>query len=254
MPKQRYLKYGWNPDIPDKRDLKKICRLIPTAEEIDLSISSHMPPVFDQGELGSCVANATGAAFAYDHLKEHGEIYIPSRLFIYYNAREIENSINSDDGCQIRDAVKQLAALGTCHEDMWEYNISKFATKPTKKCYSEALKNQVLRYQRVNQTQQDIESVLFSGYPVVFGMAVYEGLESEEIKKTGILPMPDLENEKSLGGHAVMIVGYNRPKRKFKIRNSWSADWGIKGHFWADYDYILDSDLCDDFWVLQSVE
>lgn len=202
---------------------------------------------------GNCVGQASGAAFAYDHIKEHSELFIPSRLFIYYNARDLENSIASDDGCQIRDAVKQLANLGTCKEELWVYNIPKFATKPPKECYTEALKNQVLIYSRVGQTEQEIESVLADGYPVIFGMTVYAALESAEVMKTGILPMPE-HNDKSLGGHAVLLVGYDKATRKFLVRNSWGENWGLAGYFWIDYAYVLDSELCDDFWCLSSVE
>lgn len=250
---KRYLKYGWNPDIPDKNDKKKVCRFVKTPNKVDLNETPYMPPLFDQDKLGSCVANASGCAFAYNHFKERGEKFIPSRLFIYYNARDIENSIQSDDGCQIRDAVKQLVALGTCEESLWEYKIPKFATKPPQECYDQAINNQVLIYQRVGQTQQEIESVVASGYPVIFGMAVYDSLESEEAARTGEVTMPG-KDDKSYGGHAVLIVGYDRVKKKFLVRNSWGEDWGLKGHFWIPYAYVLDSELCDDFWMLSSVE
>lgn len=254
MAKSRYFRCGWNRSLPDKRDFKKVCRFTETPDEVILSTSPFMPPIWNQSLLGSCVGQASGAAFAFDHMKEHGELFIPSRLFIYYNARELENSIASDDGCQIRDAVKQLVALGACKEDLWGYEISKFSIRPPKICYKQALKNQVLKYQRVGQTEQEIESVLAEGYPVIFGMTVYSELESTAVAKTGILPMPDLTKEKALGGHAVLIVGYNKLRKQFLVRNSWGEDWGQKGYFWIDYAYVLDSELCDDFWCLSSVE
>src|SRR4051812_16965636 len=91
--------YGWMPDLPDNRDhlyaapLLKLRRLPP---KVDLRKSC--PPVYNQGDIGSCTANAIAAALQFDRRKQKLAEFIPSRLFIYYNERSMEHSIPLDNG------------------------------------------------------------------------------------------------------------------------------------------------------------
>src|SRR5437763_15243788 len=119
---------GWIPDIPDQRDYlyaapPAFLRALPA--RIDLR--KQCPPVYDQGQLGSCTANAIGGAIEFDQIKQNlSPIFVPSRLFIYYNERSMEGTVNSDSGAQIRDGMKSVGTVGVCPEDMWPYNITKF--------------------------------------------------------------------------------------------------------------------------------
>jgi C1A family cysteine protease len=252
--KQRSIQYyGWVPDIPDHRDLY----FAPPPPEklppkIDL-IAECPKKVYDQGQLGSCTANAIAAAIEFDLIKEKKEIFTPSRLFIYYNERVIEGTINQDSGAMIRDGIKSVNKQGACHETIWPYVIGKFARRPSDKSYSDALLHQSLSYQRVNRTLDQFKSVLASGYPFVFGFTVYESFESKEVTKTGVVPMPQ-SKERELGGHAVLAVGYDDSQGRFIVRNSWGQKWGNKGYFTMPYEYLTTSDLSDDFWVIKIVE
>ena len=98
-----------------------------------------------------------------------------------------------------------------------------------------------------------MKACLTEGYPFVFGFSVYESFESEEVATRGIMPIP-AKNEKLLGGHAVIAVGYDNSKQSFIIRNSWGTKWGIKGYFYMPYSYITDSNKSDDFWTIRLVE
>ena len=80
--------YGWIPDIPDARD--RILQLPKRAGALPASVDlrAQCPPVYDQGQLGSCTANAIAGAIEFDQRKEKlTEPFTPSRLFIYYNER-----------------------------------------------------------------------------------------------------------------------------------------------------------------------
>jgi len=136
-------RFGWVPDLPDARDFmfstpEAILTKMPT--KVDLT--AKMPPIYDQGQLGSCTANAIGAAFEFDQVKEGYKDFMPSRLFIYYNERAMEGTIDTDSGAMIRDGMKSVAKVGVCAEDTWAYDISKFTEKPPTKAYSEAKKHQ----------------------------------------------------------------------------------------------------------------
>jgi|SRR5215467_1758765 len=245
-------KYGWAPDLPDQRDHlysapQPVLAKLPPKKDL----RSGCPPVYDQGQLGSCTANAIAGAVQFEQKKQKVRIFVPSRLFIYYNERVMEGTVNSDSGAQIRDGVKSVANLGVCPESEWSYDINKFANKPTTKCYTDATKCEAVGYQRLDSSNlNQLKGCLASGFPFIFGFTVYDAFESLEVAKTGVLNMPG-PREKVQGGHAVLAVGYNDATQRFAVRNSWGKDWGIKGYFTIPYTYLTTSDLADDFWTIR---
>jgi len=247
-------RFGWTPDLPDARDYmysapEAVLTKLPT--KVDLR--PKMPKVYDQGELGSCTANAIGAAFEFSQVKQGETDFMPSRLFIYYNERAMEGTIDTDSGAMIRDGMKSIAKLGVCTEDTWPYDIPKFTQKPTGKAYTEARKHQALVYRRVLGQLHQMQGCLAQGYPFVFGFAVYDSFMSPEVAKTGEVPLPP-RGEQLIGGHAVLAVGYDDSKQAFIVRNSWGPKWGVKGYCFMPYGYLTDSQLARDFWAVYTVE
>jgi C1A family cysteine protease len=252
----RFVKrYGWIPDLPDHRDVLyaaplAVLRALPP--KVDLT--RKCPAVYDQGALGSCTANAIGAAHQFEQMREERKTaFVPSRLFIYYNEREMEGTVNEDAGAMLRDGIKSVVKQGVCPEKQWPYVIRDFTKKPTPPCYEEALNHQVVSYRRVAQTLNQMKGCLASGFPFVFGFSVYESFESPAVTRTGKVPMPG-SGEVLLGGHAVMAVGYNDASQRFAVRNSWGEDWGRKGYCTMPYAYLTDPDLAADFWTIRMVE
>ena len=247
-------RYGWRPDSPDMRDFLLAVEPAKTLPP-RVSLRKQMPPVYDQGQLGSCTANSVGAILEFNELKQkEADAATPSRLFIYYNERAMEGTISQDSGAEIRDGVKSVAQLGAPPETMWPYIITKFARKPPAAAYKAALKHQAIRYARVAQSEIAIQSVLATGYPISFGFTVYESFETE-VGSDGVVPMPK-PNEKTLGGHAVVAVGYKqiRGQLYFECRNSWGTSWGDHGYFWMPAGYVTSANLASDFWVIEQVE
>jgi C1A family cysteine protease len=249
-------KFGWIPDLPDARDhmyAAPIAHL--TALPLKMDLRPQCPKtVYDQGELGSCTGNAIAGAIHFDRLKQTlTPDFVPSRLFIYYNERVIEHTVETDSGAMIRDGIKSVAKKGVCPEDDWPYDISKFTRKPSAKSYKHALKTRAISYYRVVQSLTQLKGCLSSGYPFVFGFSVYESFESEQVSKTGVVPMPDLARENLLGGHAVLAVGYDDADQRFIVRNSWGSKWGMAGYFTMPYAYLIDSNFADDFWTIRTV-
>lgn len=243
--------YGWKPQFKDQRDFLFYPKEILLPPLIDLR--DKCPSVYDQGQLGSCTANGIGFAYEFDHLKQGLGIFMPSRLFIYYNERVIEGSVKYDNGASIRDGFKTINKQGVCSESLWPYIIRKFAKKPCSKCYNEAKKDLAVQYKAVNQSLTDIKSCLVEGFPVVVGISIYESFESDEVAKSGIVPMPGT-NESLLGGHCIAVVGYDDNKRIFIMRNSWGEGWGEKGYFYLPYNYLISPNLASDFWSITLVE
>jgi C1A family cysteine protease len=177
----------------------------------------------------------------------------PSRLFVYYNERATEETIASDAGAQIRDGAKVIAAQGACPETDWPYDPAQFAVEPPDAAYSDGLQDIAVQYQSVAQSAHFLKSALAGGLPVVIGISVYESFESDAVAATGTVPMPDEATEQLLGGHAVLLVGYDDATSRWLVRNSWGDTWGQAGYFTLPYAYLTDPQLASDFWVLQQV-
>jgi C1A family cysteine protease len=247
-------RYGWTPDLPDRRDhLFAAAPPILGALPPSFDLRSQCPAVYDQGQLGSCTGNAIAGAIEFELMKQKLTVFTPSRLFIYYNERVIEGTVNSDSGAQIRDGMKSVATTGVCPENPdWPYDISKFSQKPTATSFTDAARTKAVTYQRLVQAANQMKGCLASGYPFVFGFSVYASFESDPVAKTGHAPMP-AAGESQIGGHAVMAVGYDDANQWFIVRNSWGAGWGMSGYFTLPYAYLLDSNLSDDFWTVRLV-
>jgi len=245
--------YGWMPDLPDHRDIlygavRKVPAKLPPAADLRPMCSK----VEDQGDIGSCTGNALVGALEYLERKDGVPYAELSRLFIYYNERVIEHTIKSDSGAMIRDGIKTLVKQGICTEKKWPYNILRFSAKPSQLCYKEALDHQITVYHRI-QTLDEMRACLAEGFPFVFGFTVYESFESQQVAQGGVVQMPQ-PGERSVGGHAVLAVGYDDSKKRFVIRNSWGEGWGMKGYFTMPYDYLDNRNLSDDFWTIRRGE
>lgn len=245
-------KYGWKKDSTHEGDNYHCFTIYSNHTLIKkVDLRGHFPEVYDQGHLGSCTANALAGAYEFDEIIEReSNIFRPSRLFIYYNERKMEGHINEDSGAEIRDGVMSLVNVGVCPETMLPYDISKFTDEPSEDCYEDALHHKVSEYKRVEQSLEQLKQCLIEGFPFVFGFIVYESFESAEVAKTGMMPMPE-ENEKILGGHAVVGVGFDDDKQVFIVRNSWGSSWGDKGYFYMPYNFIVNEKYASDFWALR---
>jgi len=249
------MRYGWIPDCPDHRDLKMAHA--PTVLTASLprrvDLRNYGPVIYDQGELGSCTANAIAAAVQFAQIKQKRKVFRPSRLFIYYNERVVEGTVQSDAGAMIRDGIRSVARQGVCPEYEWPYDTSMFAVRPPNKAYVSALLEQSVRYQRVAQQVDQIRAVIASKTPVIFGFAVYESFELADVAETGVMDMPS-SGERRVGGHAVLLVGYDDASRRWIVRNSWGTDWGQAGYFTMPYAYLTDPNYSDDLWAISQVE
>ena len=235
--------YKLNPDPEDLRD--KVFRsthfkeLTVLPRTIDLR--SGCSNVVDQGELASCTANAIGSGLREYWENASGKLTPLSRLWLYWQERYLEGTVNEDAGAYIRDGMKVLQKLGCAPEVDWPYDITKFKQIPPTKASMNATKFRISEYHRVSNLPL-LKSALAEGYPVVIGIKVYESFESIEVEETGIVPLPK-RREQFFGGHAVLAVGYNddamiNGQGVVICRNSWGESWGDQGYFYLPYSYF----------------
>jgi len=256
MPTKRDNKwYGRIPDLPDIRDVHFSLwapPLVSLPSSIDLR--QNLPNAYNQEALGSCTANMGTGIYQFNQSKEGISWHIiPARLFLYWNTRDIEGTTGTDSGASIRDTIKAMASTGMCMNNDWPYNIENFTTKPSQQCYDFAINHTAIVYASVEQDINQIKSVLAGGEVIGIGFSVYSGFESPDVAQTGLLNLP-LANETLLGGHAVVVCGYDDATQRLWVRNSWGTDWGVNGYFTMPYAYITNPDLASDFWVVRSVK
>lgn len=248
-----FLKINTPKSSTDRRDhqLKLLNPKLKISKSVILK--SKLPFVYDQGRIGSCTANSAGSMYSWIVNKNNGQLFIPSRLFLYYNTRLIQGTINSDSGASLRNTMKALKDYGVCPETSWGYLYENLFTTPTATCYTQASLRQALSYASVTISLLSMKNVLQTR-PFVLGILVYSSFFYPSVSKTGYVPTPNLQKENLLGGHAILVLGYDDNKQCFYCRNSWGTSWGLNGDFYLPYNYATNRKLSFDAWVLYSVE
>lgn len=255
-------RYGCIRSVKDERDYKFVIpekpRLMLGVPEkpskFDLRNMYELPEIYNQGNIGSCTAQGVSFCYYFNEIKQGTKSqFQPSRLFIYYNSRKIEGTINQDSGCQIRDVLKSVNTDGVCQEAYCEYNTSNYQNEPPKEAYDEAVNCKTTVYKAVDQNVDSLKAALLDGFPIVFGFEVYSSFKTTCTRLSGNMKTPDPTKETLEGGHCVCIVGYDDSKSAFICRNSWGFCWGNGGYFYMPYSVATDPKLAYDFWIIEGV-
>lgn len=261
--------YGWKPGLPDVRDWVQPFAAAKVPDSVDLVSTGKFPPIWDQGQLGSCVAHGVPRLYVYDSGDASFE---PARLFVYYNGRVIEGTVDYDSGLTIADGIKALNRQGAPPEDDWPYDVERFADKPPTKAYDDGKLREAVKYARVSQTDAAMRACLAAELPFAIGFTVYDSFESDATAASGVVAMPG-RSEQVLGGHCMAIVGYmpgadvadalrsdgldvgavDTSATYYKAANSWSENWGHAGYCYMPSAYLRSKSLASDFWTVQTV-
>ncbi|WP_286473159.1 C1 family peptidase [Methanobacterium sp. CWC-01] len=267
---------GWLKDYPDFRDysvsrksLKPLMDKMGIADPLkaapeNIDLREWCPPVEDQGQLGSCTANAGVGMVEYFEKRAFGKHLDASRLFLYKATRNLMK-VTGDTGAYLRTTMQALVLFGVPPEEYYPYVVEDFDLEPPAFTYSFAQSYQALQYLRLDPLQTDTEVLLdriktnlAAGLPSIFGFTVYNSIQDSAA--TGKIPYP-CKGEQVMGGHAVMAVGYddkmeiknssckNKTTGAILIRNSWGTKWGKEGYGWLPYEYVTKG-LATDWWTL----
>jgi len=240
-------KYNVRQDPNDWRDLPYSFARQPLRESVDLR--QWASPVESQGHLGSCTGNAVVGAYELLLNKELPKQFTDlSRLFVYYNARLIENVVNEDVGAYVRDAVKAVQKYGVCSERLWPYHIQDFSITPSILSYEDARHRNIKNYYRI-YTLEDVLDALNKEWPVVFSMKVYSQFDDLYYSATTVQLPKAYEQQSPIGAHAMCFVGYDLKKQVLIARNSFGTDWGMQGYCYIPFEYmrkeVMDSWIFD---------
>ena len=223
-----------------------------------VDLRGQFPPVYNQGPMGSCTGFAIAKGLGEYVLKKQNRHVELSGLYLYYQERKMEGSLNEDAGALISDGMKVLDNLGCAPEKDHPYlPMSKWSDAKALQEYLTmkpgnddvaAGKTYRIAGRKQITSLRGIRKSLADGMPVVFGIAIFESFQSEKAAKTGVIPMPNVEKEEMMGGHAVVAVGYDNAKQVLIMRNSWGKEWGDKGYFYLPYGFIQQG-LAADAWT-----
>lgn len=241
--------FHWVKDKPDKRDYIYQLRSSTVPSKVDLRPFCTL--IEDQGSLGSCTGQAIAGAIEYLN-KKNGKTNDVSRLFIYYWERVMLGTVNYDSGAYIRDGIKSVFRYGAPLENLWPYIISRFRNRPSIAAMNDGARRRVMLYERATDFNA-VKDALSNGFPVTVGFYVYSSFMSRIVTTTGMMPYPNTARERFLGGHAVLLVGYDDETQKFIARNSWGTRWGDNGYFYMPYQVIQNTSMSEDFWVIKTV-
>jgi len=219
-----------------------------------LDLRPQCTPVENQGEIGSCTANACVGALEYLYARRDGQAPDLSRMFVYYNTRRLKGSLQLDSGATVAEAMAAVLAYGACRSQLWPYNPALFSEEPTTQAYADGRAHEAIQYARVPGLSGAIQA-LSQGYPVVFGTFIPKRCY-EVAATTGVIPTTTTEERQAqpTGGHCMLIVGYDLDRKVLLIRNSWGTDWGNAGYCEFPFEEVVWSCPDDSFWMLVELE
>jgi C1A family cysteine protease len=237
----------------------------PSPAAIDLR--GQCPPVYDQGRINACTANVLAAAVAFSRAKHaQGGEFAPSRLFIYYNERVLQDQVPNDVGASLRDGIRTVKQQGVAPEALWTYDDTpatppggvfpadaKAVQKPTDAAFAAATLFEVLSYRRIRNDLAHMKACLAEGYPFALGIQVYPSFMQAPKQQATVTPLPQ-PGETALGGHAVLAVGYDDQKQWLICRNSWGPEQADGGYFYLPYAYFGAEERVGDIWSVRTVE
>lgn len=244
--------YGWKPGLPKQAHPLYMARVEAAALPPLVDMRPECPPVYDQGDLGSCTGNTFAGMGEFLLMKQKLPTFVPSRLFIYWNERALDGDVPEDAGASLSDGADVIATDGFPDEILWPYDPAEFAVQPPPTVFQAGRTCLATGVQQVHQDLTTMKECLASGLPIGIGFTVYESFESDAVANTGVVPMPG-HREEVLGGHAVLVVGYDDSQSRFIVRNSWGNAWGQDGYFTMPYAYLTNRRLASDFWSANGV-
>ncbi|AYV78327.1 MAG: peptidase C1 [Edafosvirus sp.] len=221
------------------------------------SVKNKCTQIYDQGELSSCTANAFCSAYTIlENVKNGSVTFEPSRLFVYYYERLVEDSYNpnyvADTGADVTDGENYVLTNGICSETSWPYSASNVNVEPPQQCNIEAINHKIKSYSTIpldGNLINNIKLAINNSTPVLIAIQVYDSFESDFTSSTGIVTIPK-STESNLGGHEMCLVGYTESKRLFTVLNSWGSSWGNGGFCYIPYDYLSNPNLGMQFTVI----
>lgn len=212
------------------------------------SLKVYAPTPGNQGRQPSCVGWASGygartISYAIKKNWKNNLIKINQNTFspsFVYNQIKFTGDLYCKRGSYIADAMRLIKTNGILKLNEFQYNSSSCNAKPPYNSLKNAKLNAIEGFERLskwgdnsNSFVRKIKKALAENNPVVIGMTIHKSF----YRAKGVWS-PLSVNDPSLGGHAMVVVGYddNKYGGAFEILNSWGTAWGNNGYIWVKYN------------------
>jgi hypothetical protein len=207
-------------------------------------------PIEDQGQVGTCVTFSTTAlaeAILRKRLHPVPPPAMAERALYSLTKHHFETDAIDQEGLYVQDALQVLEQYGYVLEKDFPYTPADAATiiapVPDSLLHTD---HELKGFQRVGGSelspaslQARMELALFEAGPCVIGISWQNDWFTPDAH--GFLSLNPTQG--AAGGHEVVVVGKSSTKAAFRVRNSWSADWGDAGYCWLPFacvNYIED--------------
>lgn len=248
-PYRIYNKYLLNKKNEKKNKYKIIKSIDSNIFPKKIDLRNEYIEIYDQGNIGSCTANALLTCFEYHNCNFKG-----SRLFLYYNSRLFDNDLYNDNGSTLKTGINVLKKFGICNESLYQYDENNFKIIPHANAYINAQNNKVIIASQLNNDINSIKLALTKQKLIAVSIILYKSFELNNVSETGIVQMPNINSEILLGGHSVVCMGYDDTNKHFIMLNSWGKDWGDNGYFYLPYNYLINPNLADELWTIDKIK
>ena len=213
--------------------------------------------VDNQGAYGSCTAHVLSYAWQQSRLRANKSWYKPSRCFWYAHSRLAlgDRKLSTDKGSTIWSTAQTLSSKGAVAESLWPYTKQNIDREPTVTINIQASGNkqsvrQVSFGLNTNTNIANIKKEINDGRVVMIGIMIFQSFMTNDVMRSGQIPVPKKRQEALLGGHAIALSGWDESKQVFTFRNSWGTSVGKQGSFSIPYSYVCNPTLAGDAWVV----
>lgn len=217
-----------------------------------VDLRAHCSAVEDQRHTNSCTANAAVGALEYHQKRQGQPVTELSRMFVYYNARQLAGMESRDVGSFIHHVMAAVMAHGACEERLWPFQEAMCTTRPTEAAYRDAQRFQAVQYART-PLGPAVKAALAGGLPVVFGTYI-PGRFYDEAGRCGVMPRPAETVEQPGSGHAMLLVGFDDARQLWLVRNSWGPSWAEGGYCWIPFDTMAAYSNGTHFWTIGAID
>lgn len=213
---QKFRRFTEDPSNPYRLGRHQMHDFLPEELEAVVDLLEPIKPVthvefeavFDQGQLGSCTANAALGLLVTAPFGQQGVRYAEKDAVALY-----EQETKLDDS----QIPGEYPPDDTGSSGPWSMMALEKQGKVKTFKHTRAI-HTALR--------------LLNGGPISIGVSWYQSMFTPDADST----IHADESSGLAGGHQVCIVANDVERKRIRIRNSWGTSWGDNGHAWLSWD------------------
>jgi len=232
LPQEEWLArvgFDFQPISAPPIETKAVSKPLPSSLDWRINHGNYVSQITDQKKCGSCWAFAMTAGLESNVLRtqnNYGQVDLSEQVML---------SCSGVGSCQGgRMNADYLRKTGLPDEKVYPYTATNGVCSAAAPGWQSAA-HKIASWGSVSKNLTAIKTALNEYGPLPTAYFVYEDFKHY---KSGIY---SYTTGKRLGGHAVLLVGYNDAEQYFIVKNSWGSGWGEDGFFRIAYSEMTNS-------------